>query len=73
MPAPRGLGFVIKSRFDVDHARDKVIKRSRIWFLIYMNSVTGGVLRDNIKSIFKTLFLLDPDILVRIKLKKYLH
>ena len=37
MPQPRGLGFVMKSKVDADHAADTTAIRSRTVFLIYLN------------------------------------
>ena len=37
MPMPRGLGFVMRSFVDTDHAGDSITRRSRIAFLVYLN------------------------------------
>ncbi len=37
MPEPRGLGFIIRSKVDADHASDTVTRRSRTGFLVYLN------------------------------------
>ena len=39
MPEPRGLGFTIRAKVDTDHAADSVTRRSRIGFLVYINSL----------------------------------
>ena len=36
-PSPRGKGFDMIGYVDVDLARDKVIRRSRTGFVIYLN------------------------------------
>ena len=38
MPEPRGFGFTIRAKVDVDHASDTVIRRSRTGFLVCINS-----------------------------------
>ena len=38
MPDPRGMGFVIRAKVDVDHASDTTTRRSRTGFLVYINS-----------------------------------
>ena len=38
MPQPRGMGFVIRSYVDADHAGDSITRRSRTGFLMYLNS-----------------------------------
>ena len=38
MPQPRGMGFVIRSYVDADHAGDTITRRSRTGFLVYLNS-----------------------------------
>ena len=38
MPAPRGLGFVMRAKVDADHAGDTVTRRSRTGFLVWLNS-----------------------------------
>ena len=38
MPKPRGMGFVIWAKVDVDHASDTTTRRSRTGFLVYINS-----------------------------------
>ena len=38
MPEPRGLGFVMRSFVDADHATDSITRRSRTGFLVYLNS-----------------------------------
>ena len=38
IPQPRGLGFVMIATVDADHAEDKVTRRSRTGFLVYLNS-----------------------------------
>jgi hypothetical protein len=38
MPEPRGFGFVMRARVDVDHAADTITCRSRTGFLVYLNS-----------------------------------
>jgi hypothetical protein len=37
MPEPRGLGFIIRAKVDVDHAAGTVTRRSRTGFLVYLN------------------------------------
>ena len=37
MPAPRGLGFVMRAFVDADHAGDSITRRSRTGFLVYLN------------------------------------
>ena len=37
-PTPRGLGFVMHAKVDADHASNTVTRRSRMGFLIYLNS-----------------------------------
>ena len=39
MPEPRGMGFVIGAKVDVDHASDTVMRRSQMGFLVFLNSV----------------------------------
>ena len=39
MPEPRGHGFIMMAKVDADHASDKVSRRSRKGFLIYLNCV----------------------------------
>ena len=38
MPQPRGQSFVLRAKFDADHAADTVTRRSRMGFIIYLNS-----------------------------------
>ena len=38
MPEPRGLGFVVRAKVDADHASDSVTRRSRIGYLMWLNS-----------------------------------
>ena len=38
MPEPRGMGFVIQTKVDVDHASDTTTMRSRTGFMVYINS-----------------------------------
>ena len=38
-PEPRGFGFSIRGKVDADHAADKITRRSRTGFLIYINYV----------------------------------
>ena len=38
MPQSRGMGFVMHSLVDADHASDSVTRRSRTGFLVYLNS-----------------------------------
>ena len=38
MPEPRGMGFVMRAKVDADHAADTVMRRSRMGFLVYLNS-----------------------------------
>jgi hypothetical protein len=38
MPEPRGQGIVIRAEVDADHASDSVTGRSRIGFLLWINS-----------------------------------
>ena len=37
-PEPRGVGFVIHSKIDADHASDTVLRRSRTGMVIWLNS-----------------------------------
>ena len=37
VPEPRGFGFSIRGKVDADHAADKLTRRSRTGFLIYIN------------------------------------
>ena len=37
MPEPRGSGFVMRAKVDVDHAADTTTRRSRTGFLVYLN------------------------------------
>ena len=37
MPEPRGMGFTIVAKVDVDHASDTVTRRSRTGILVYLN------------------------------------
>ena len=37
MPQPRGMGFVMRSCCDADHAGDSITRRSRTVFLVYLN------------------------------------
>ena len=38
MPQPRGMGFVIRSYVDADHAGDSITRRYCMGFLMYLNS-----------------------------------
>ena len=38
MPAPRGLGFILRAFVDAYHADNKVTRKSRTGFLVYLNS-----------------------------------
>ena len=38
MPAPRGMGFIMRAKVDADHAGDIVTRRSRTGFMIFLNS-----------------------------------
>jgi hypothetical protein len=38
MPKPRGLGFVMRSFVDADHAGDTITRRSRTGFFVFLNS-----------------------------------
>jgi hypothetical protein len=38
MPKPRGVGFTMRTYVDSDHAGDKVTRRSRSGFLVFLNS-----------------------------------
>ena len=38
MPEPRGLGFVLSTYIDSDHAGNTITRRSRTGFLVYFNS-----------------------------------
>jgi hypothetical protein len=38
MPKPRGVGFTMRAYVDSDHAGDKVTRRSRSGFLVFLNS-----------------------------------
>ena len=38
MPEPRGLGFTMCAKVDADHASDTITSRSRMGFLVYLNS-----------------------------------
>jgi hypothetical protein len=38
MPEPRGRGFVMRAKVDADHAPDTVTRRSRMGFIVYLNS-----------------------------------
>ena len=38
IPEPRGIGFVMRAKVDVDHAPDTVTRRSRTGLLVYLNS-----------------------------------
>ena len=38
MPEPQGMGFVMRAKVDADHAADTVTRRSRMGFLVYLNS-----------------------------------
>ena len=35
---PRGMGFIVSSNADADHAADTTTRRSRTGFLVYLNS-----------------------------------
>ena len=38
MPQARGMGFVMRSFVDADHAGDSITRKSRTGFLVYLNS-----------------------------------
>jgi len=38
MPEPRGLGFVMRTFVDVDHATDSMTCKPRTGFLVFLNS-----------------------------------
>ena len=38
MPEPQAMGFVMRAKVDADHAADTVTRRSRMGFLVYLNS-----------------------------------
>ena len=38
MPEPQGMGFVMRAKVDADHAADTITRRSRMGFLVYLNS-----------------------------------
>ena len=40
MPQPLGLGFVLRSKVDADHAAETVTRRLRTGSMIYLNCVT---------------------------------
>ena len=40
MPQARGMGFVMRSFVDADHAGDSITRKSRTGFLVYLNSET---------------------------------
>ena len=42
MPEPRGHGFIMRAKVDVDHASDTVSRRSRTGFLDRIPSTTPG-------------------------------
>ena len=37
MPEPRGLEFIMRAKVDADHASDRMARRSRTGFLVYLN------------------------------------
>ena len=39
IPTPLGKGFKMRVFVDSDHAGDQVIRRSRTWFLVYLNNL----------------------------------
>ena len=56
MPQPRGLGFVLQSKIDADHAADTVTKRQRTCFLIYLNCATVYWLYKNHAKVESSIF-----------------
>ena len=38
MPEPRGIGFIMRAFVGSDHDGDIMTRRSRTWFLIFLNS-----------------------------------